>query len=428
MDIVFSSVNSRNIKIHPAITINDYNSYQIVTEECQVNHILTLKKTTFIAFNYNGKIHIFNLKNDGVFPEDFQKYIETIKPQLFDYFNSDLFEFDSVFSEGHRKQDAINDDPKNKYGFVVTTLLKECRRTKALNLSNAKSIIDELNIVLKQTCPDFYLRIDYITTFPPNSNINLYDGMSQHLNSFYNFPHIVLCLFTGNDCISSITMRSMNSLGQLQLSIDSKTSVLYEGRKFNKLLRAVAIIISKAVNPDVETLTSTAVNPLSASIMINSFNAESDYIIDEGTTINNSQHTPDDIDRLIKKYFTYNTALKSYVELNDVNIENAKRVFMDIIQPKIKGKGIKCDKLQDETATFIQKEAALPPTQRETAIPTQNKTDLKTRTESQPHSRSKYYRTLGINFGRGGKQIKKRSGRKRSGRKRSDRKRTYKIK
>jgi len=59
--IVFSSIDSPTIKIHPAITINDdYNSYKISykidkTKEC---HILTLKSTRFIGLYYTGVIHI----------------------------------------------------------------------------------------------------------------------------------------------------------------------------------------------------------------------------------------------------------------------------------------------------------------------------------------------------------------------------------
>jgi hypothetical protein len=419
MDIIFSSVNL------PAITINDdYNSYQITTEECRGNHILTLKSTKFIAVKHHGAIHIFNLKNDGKFTEDFKTHIEKIKPQLVAYFNHKPRDF---FEIERHKREIKKYDPTNKYEFEVIEP-RECQQTEVLDLSNAKKKIEKLNIILQQTCPHFYMRIDYLTSFPPNSNIRLFDGMLEHLNSFYTSPYIILCLFTGNDCVSSITMYFMHSFafapGELELSIDSKTKKLYERRKFNKLLTAVSIIISKDINPDIHTLTSTAINAISASVMIKSFNAV--YVDDKNNKISKSTSSSDEIDKLIETSNIFN--VKTYVELNTDNIENATRVFREIIQTKDTNKRIKCDKLQDETAVH-------------SLAPAQDKTELETikpRIVSQPDSRLRYYRRLGINFERGGNQTKKRSdhkrsgrkrsGRKRSGRKRSGHKRTYKLK
>jgi hypothetical protein len=392
MDIVFSSLNSPSIQIHPAITINDdYSFYQITTKECPVSHIVTLKSTTFLALNHDGRIYIFNLKNNGFFPKDFQNYyIEGIRDKLTAYFTYEPFTYEPR-DTSKDKQKAIIDDTTNTYRFVPIRAIRsqDCRQTEALDLSNAKKKIEELNVILTQTCPDFYLRINYIASFPPNSNIHLFSTIFPHdLNSFYTFPNIVLCLFTGNDCVSSITMHFIHDDGVLgkisELSIDSKTSLRFEGRKFNKLLRAVAIIISKEIDPTVDTLTSLASNPVSALIMINSFNA---YTLDIDRKKFIGKPAPVDL-RL----------LKTYVELNDDNIENAKSVFMDIIQTKNKDKRIKCDKQKDETAA--------------------------------DRIRSRYYGRLGINFGRGGKQTKKRRGHKQKGRKQSGgRKRTtYKLK
>ena len=397
MDIVFSSLNSPTIQIHPAVTINDdYSYYQITTKECPVSHIVTLKSTRFLALNHDGRIYIFNLKNNGFFPKDFQNYyIEGIRDKLIAYFTYEPF----TYYTSKDKQKAIIDDTTNTYRFVPIRAIRsqDCRQTEALDLSNAKKKIEELNVILTQTCPDFYLRINYIASFPPNSNIHLFSTIfPDDLNSFYTFPNIVLCLFTGNDCVSSITMHfnafihDDGVLGKIsELSIDSKTSLRFEGRKFNKLLRAVAIIISKEIDPTIDTLTSFATNPVSAFIMIKNFNA---YTLDLDRKKIIGKPASVDIDD-----FVLGRLLKTYVELNDDNIENAKSVFMDIVQTKNKDKRIKCDKQKDETAA--------------------------------DRIRSRYYGRLGINFGRGGKQTKKRRGHKQKGRKQSGgRKRTYKLK
>lgn len=392
MDIVFSSLHSPTIQIHLAITTinDDYSYYQITTEECPVNHIITLKSTTFLALNHDGKIYIFNLKNNGFFPKDFQNYyIEGIRDKLTAYFTYEPGD-PSLQGVGKNMQKAIIDDTTNTYRFVPIRAIRsqDCRQTEALDLSNAKKKIEELNVILTQTCPDFYLRINYIASFPPNSNILLFSTFFSHyLNSFYTFPNIVLCLFTGNDCVSSITIDSNHALHEL--SIDSKTNLRYEGRKFNKLLRAVAIIISKEIYPTIDTLSSFATNRVSAFIMIKNFNA---YTLDLDRKKIIGKPASVDIDD-----FVVGRLLKTYVELNDDNIENAKSVFMDIVQTKNKDKRIKCDKQKDETAA--------------------------------DRIRSRYYGRLGINFGRGGKQTKKRRGHKQKGRKQSGgRKRTYKLK
>ena len=280
--IVFSSVHSP-IKIHPAITINDvYNSYKIGTKECPVS-ILTMKSTIFIALYHAGVIHIFNLKTDNVFPGDFKEYIQRIKDKLIEYFNF-TYESSLDYTRGIKQQtsdyktarelqEQIINDSENNYEFVpIGPDSYNCGKMEELNLSNANKQIKELNGLLKRTCPDFYLRVDYLTSFPENSNINLYNGMMllQYLNSLYTYSGIVLCLFTGNECVSSIDM----NFTSYALHIDSQTSTRYRGRKFNKLLRAVAIIISKKINEKIDTLTSIAGNRLSAQIMIYSFNAE----------------------------------------------------------------------------------------------------------------------------------------------------------
>jgi hypothetical protein len=429
--IVFSSVDSP-IKIHPAITINDdYNSYRIDTKERPVS-ILTLKSTKFIALYHDGVIHIFNLETDMKFPDDFKAYIESIKDKLFEYFDftykssiDHTREIKKQISDYRELQEQIINDGENKYEFVpIGPGSDNCVQRKEFDLANAKRQIEELNVLLKETCPDFYLHIDYLTSFPENSNIHLFSRMLEYLNSFYTYSGIVLCLFTGNQCVSSIDMHFTSYSLHSSLYIDSVTILRYERRKFNKLLRAVAIIISKEINEKIDTLKSIAQNSLSAQIMINSFNAQ----------------CYDKQDNLISKFTNAHLIpsvlniplLTTYVQLTPENIENAKRVFMEIITTEDRAKRIKCDKLQDETAVPVstpiesapiaQDETVVLVAPIESAAPAQKETELKTRIESQPNSRSRYYRRLGIKFG--GKQTKKRSGHKRSGHKRSGHKRS----
>jgi len=313
MDIVFSPVALLNI--HPLTIVNGNTCYEIQTHDCPVRYVFTPE--TFIAMKHNDAIHIFNLKQDGVFPDEFKEYIDQIRPKLHTFFKN------SGVDNGVTMQirDEINHN--NPHNFAIIRQKTTSRRCeKFIDLSNAKRIIHQLNAALQQTCPDFHLNIDYITSFPPDSIVSLYTDI---FTNYYFQPQIILCLFTGNDCVSSITIKVTDT----EMSIDSRTNERYEGRKFNTLLRAVAIIISKSLNESAERLTSSAANIISALLMIKRFNAVST----EGD-LSKSAISPEKLDKVINDYFTHHGGMETYVELNEVNIANATAVFHETIQPK----------------------------------------------------------------------------------------------
>jgi hypothetical protein len=122
--------------------------------------------------------------------------------------------------------------------------------------------------------------------------------------------------------VSSITIKVHDS----EISIDSRTNERCEGRKFNTLLRAVAIMISKSLSERTERLKSNAANIISAMLMIKRFNA-----VSEGGDIGKSAIPPDKLDKVIKDYFDHNGGIETHVELNDVNTANATAVFHETI-------------------------------------------------------------------------------------------------
>jgi hypothetical protein len=137
-----------------------------------------------------------------------------------------------------------------------------------------------------------------------------------------------------------------------EVSIDSKTNESYEGRKFNTLLRAVAIIISKSLNERVERLVSDALNPISAKLMIKYFNAvvtkyEGE---DEGLIISKSTVAPENLDKTISDYFE-NGGMETSVELNPENIANATAVFHETI----KHDRFNCNPLKGGSKKYIRK-------------------------------------------------------------------------
>jgi hypothetical protein len=205
----------------------------------------------------------------------------------------------------------------NSYNFAIIRKTQgEC--DNPIPLTTAQALVAALNDRMQPYCPDFHLMIDNITSFPENSTVAMYhDGVP---NSWLH-PSIVLCLFTGNHCVSSITMKMFATEHGFGLSIDSKTDEQYEGRKFNTLLRAVAIIISKSLSESIVVFDSYAVNWISAYIMINHFNAVS---VRESININKDTL---DLVKALKEYFRDKFVMDTRVELNEENIANATTVF-----------------------------------------------------------------------------------------------------
>jgi len=219
MDIIFSTVSS-SLNIRKLTTVNGNACYEIETtnesEECPIRHVFTSESTTFIAIKHDDAIRIFNLKQNGVFPDDFKQHVEKIRGILYEFFFNPTIAMDAHVELWHE----IND---NSHSFaIIRPTIVECK--KLVRLTNAKIIIRALNDDLQESCPDFHLNIDYITSFPANSTVSLYYDV--RLNAYFE-PPIVLCLFTGNDCVSSVKINVYDSV----LTIDSNTNTLYQGAR-----------------------------------------------------------------------------------------------------------------------------------------------------------------------------------------------------
>ena len=73
MQIVYSSTTLLNI--HPLTVVNGNTCYEINTresEELPFKHVFTPQSTVFIAMKHGGNIHIFNVKDDDKFPDEFK--------------------------------------------------------------------------------------------------------------------------------------------------------------------------------------------------------------------------------------------------------------------------------------------------------------------------------------------------------------------
>jgi len=209
---------------------------------------------------------------------------------------------------------------------LIWLLDDDSKCSKVINLNAAKSYVNILNEKLNITCPNFRINIDYIFGLPEYSIINTYSNLVVNGR---DADSLLLCLFHNNNCVSSLTM----TIDGDKISIDSKTNSIYEGRKFNKLLRAVLIIIAKSLNENIHFITSEAINPISAYLMINSFNATATNYENETLIIPNSEDIDyeENLKTILKNEIKKNDFLFLKVELNEPNIQKAQQVFDTII-------------------------------------------------------------------------------------------------
>jgi|LauGreDrversion4_1035100.scaffolds.fasta_scaffold193810_1 hypothetical protein len=181
-----------------------------------------------------------------------------------------------------------------------------------IDLADAKNAVNKINKQLaefnkKKGC-DYKIDINYFYKMDKTAKVSAHHRV---------YPKtLVMCIFRNNICVSSMIIDYYNGA----IEIFSRTKRGHDGNKLNKLLRAVIIIIGKNIHTDAAYIRSEAANPISAYLMVKYFNAE-----DPGGKVEFSTYEE------FRKYAEKHGNLMVTVTLNDVNIENAKKVFDKIL-------------------------------------------------------------------------------------------------
>jgi len=152
------------------------------------------------------------------------------------------------------------------------------------NLDEANKVITELNaqLVLK----DIQIELNELQNM---SVLDLWIYDDEPPNDILSENCLLLCINYENRCVSSIVL-SLDMLNPLHIELLSATEDEMQGRGYNTLLRAVAIIIAKDVWPLATDIVSKGLSPVSAWIMISKFGAKSDITDPDefGTYIHNN--------------------------------------------------------------------------------------------------------------------------------------------
>lgn len=138
-------------------------------------------------------------------------------------------------------------------------------RRPPINLASARSELRKINADLLHNCgPDYKLKM--LQYRYRDIEAAVYDTTSAA-----DEYDILLCLYHGNKCVSSVTGRYNKTNRSMELL--SKTAPEYEGMKFNLYLRSVFIYLMCFVRPTIERIVSHSMNPVSTYAMYKHYNA-----------------------------------------------------------------------------------------------------------------------------------------------------------
>jgi len=177
-----------------------------------------------------------------------------------------------------------------------------------INLVVAKEAINNINKRLEEFnetkgCK-YKLDINYFYQMDKNAEITAHHEIHPKT--------LLLCAFNNDICVSSIIIDYYEGF----ITIFSRTKRQYEGNKLNKLLTSVLIIMARTIHAGANYILSEAINPARAYLLIKYFNAKGR---DDGIQFSTYKE--------FSEYVEKHGALEVTIELNDANIENAKRVF-----------------------------------------------------------------------------------------------------
>ena len=263
------------------------------------------------------------------------------------------------------------------------TLQKRVRKTQKrkggnpLYLKDAQHKIAELNGHLQQKCPHLRLQLDFVKNLPGKiTRYSRVDGPTTRARG----KRLMLCLYKGDEssydrrsvedrrdvgsatfvpygrnlvrpkvvlrnvvktsnskCISSI---EMNIFFDREIIINSRTDKEEEGKKYNKMLRAVVMIVGGFI-PGMTQLHSVAENPISAWLLIDNFQVKYatignddffDYLKQKGMDIDTDKLSKKDVfDFYADK--TQHDLISLYVPFTTFNTGSAMNLFMNLVKP-----------------------------------------------------------------------------------------------
>jgi hypothetical protein len=271
-------------------------SFNIINDP-EIPYFTILDGSTYYPYN----------KNFNTVPKDSKedKYILSIITQ-------EVQKGTSIYPE-YKRTGVFKLMIKNEYGCFTQD-----------NPIDIEKAIEQLNIRLQKKCNKLKVVMAY------------YYDLTGKKVVLSPMNELVICLYDDSDrCISNIMLSYKMNKDKGIITIESMTDVEYEGRKYNKLLRAIAIKICSILrcnNKTIDYIYSYAVSPISSWLLIDNFIVE----IDDTDFNNIKTKGKNNTMKLIEK----KSPIRILVPINKENVATADRLIDDLLEPsKV---GIKC--------------------------------------------------------------------------------------
>jgi hypothetical protein len=195
----------------------------------------------------------------------------------------------------------------------------------------AQTKITELNGHLQKKCPNLRLRLDFVKNL--SGTVTRYSRVVGPTTRARG-KRLILCLYKDDSkCISSI---EMNVFFGDEFTINSRTEEKEEGKKYNKMLRAVVMLVGGLI-PGINHLHSVAENPISAWLLIHNFQVKYNTIGNDDF-FNYLRTGNMDENNLSKEQIfafyadkTQNNLISLNIPFNTHNTNSAMKIFMNSV-------------------------------------------------------------------------------------------------
>ena len=222
----------KDVSMKLKTVINGESLYQLYFNDCMY-YIST--NELYVGIIIDGKMHIFNTsQNSDEIPENLIQSLQFMNDANFNmsFLTTARIKLNKANGDRAKRKQYIEQlNEISNFKYYLALLCQDI-----LDLESVQWEIERLNYVFMRSNPSLKLKMDYVFNFERGSEITSYSSGSGIL---------LLCLMDNNNCISSLLI----DINKNELVINSKTNSSYVGRKYNKLLRAVIIMIANKINP-----------------------------------------------------------------------------------------------------------------------------------------------------------------------------------
>jgi len=207
---------------------------------------------------------------------------------------------------------------RNKIIYIDLSDIKVCLNP---NLTKMNKELEDINKRLNKKCSELSIKFEDYNPIKVSTI-----KTSKIIDDVY-----LLCMYYNKKCISYIELYYHNIQGVLEFR--SYTEDRYGGKKYNKLLRSLIIILTALIvckKNKFKFLYSQAINPISAWLLINNFNT---ILYSKHKNLEKILKTKKDLKlkKLIFDTYKKKNYIDIYIKLNKNNVKLANKLLDNLL-------------------------------------------------------------------------------------------------